>query len=326
MRDCLEIRSNGCPIFSASTRRCSCCCPIPRPPTSGSVGRTRRRRFGGRSALDRMLSGKVADLYIVRQYLDAAARLSGQDHGPWTNTRPGSRFPKCAGCPAIASLRAAIRPFICSSASRPPADWDALYALESMTNPRLRDGARRRSNRSPRSDRSFGPGGFGDHGAVHCISIPPGPASATRRFGAFYAGGHIWPRRSRKPATTARSFCARRSRIRSSSTMRCYLADLSARFHDIRGQRRATVRNLRSPHSYVASQVLGRELQVSGIERHCLRQRAARAGANASPCIARAWCKICGKDVHLRYVWDGESYQLSVYELRPSRLAGRLYC
>ena len=28
--------------------------------------------FGGRSALDRMLSGNVADLYVVRQYLDAA--------------------------------------------------------------------------------------------------------------------------------------------------------------------------------------------------------------------------------------------------------------
>jgi hypothetical protein len=27
--------------------------------------------FGGKSALERMLSGKVADLYIVRQYLDA---------------------------------------------------------------------------------------------------------------------------------------------------------------------------------------------------------------------------------------------------------------
>lgn len=27
--------------------------------------------FGGRSAMDRMLSGQVADLYVVRQYLDA---------------------------------------------------------------------------------------------------------------------------------------------------------------------------------------------------------------------------------------------------------------
>jgi hypothetical protein len=27
--------------------------------------------FGGRSALDRMLSGNVADLYQVRQYLDS---------------------------------------------------------------------------------------------------------------------------------------------------------------------------------------------------------------------------------------------------------------
>jgi len=27
--------------------------------------------FGGRSALDRMISGNVADLYAVRQYIDA---------------------------------------------------------------------------------------------------------------------------------------------------------------------------------------------------------------------------------------------------------------
>jgi len=33
--------------------------------------------FGGRSALERMLSGNVADLYVVRQYLDA-------QRGGWT--------------------------------------------------------------------------------------------------------------------------------------------------------------------------------------------------------------------------------------------------
>ena len=27
--------------------------------------------FGGRSALERMMTGQVADLYVVRQYLDA---------------------------------------------------------------------------------------------------------------------------------------------------------------------------------------------------------------------------------------------------------------
>lgn len=36
---------------------------IKRPNTAGP--------FGGRSALDRMMSGHVADLFIVRQYLDA---------------------------------------------------------------------------------------------------------------------------------------------------------------------------------------------------------------------------------------------------------------
>ena len=29
------------------------------------------KTFGGRSALDRMTSGNVADLYVVRQYVDA---------------------------------------------------------------------------------------------------------------------------------------------------------------------------------------------------------------------------------------------------------------
>lgn len=29
------------------------------------------KTFGGRSALDRMMSGNVADLYVVRQYVDA---------------------------------------------------------------------------------------------------------------------------------------------------------------------------------------------------------------------------------------------------------------
>ncbi len=36
---------------------------ISRPNTAGP--------FGGRSALDRMLSGNVSDLFVVRQYLDA---------------------------------------------------------------------------------------------------------------------------------------------------------------------------------------------------------------------------------------------------------------
>ena len=33
--------------------------------------------FGGRSALERMLSGNVADLYVVRQYLDAQRGWNG---------------------------------------------------------------------------------------------------------------------------------------------------------------------------------------------------------------------------------------------------------
>lgn len=45
------------------------------PQTEASDGWVKRANdapiFGGRSALERMLSGNVADLYVVRQYLDA---------------------------------------------------------------------------------------------------------------------------------------------------------------------------------------------------------------------------------------------------------------
>ena len=45
------------------------------PQTEAADGWVKRANdatiFGGRSALERMLSGNVADLYVVRQYLDA---------------------------------------------------------------------------------------------------------------------------------------------------------------------------------------------------------------------------------------------------------------
>ena len=46
---------------------------LPKPEAADAWIRTPNAApiFGGRSALDRMLSGQVGDLYLVRQYLDA---------------------------------------------------------------------------------------------------------------------------------------------------------------------------------------------------------------------------------------------------------------
>ena len=51
--------------------RCRSCFPTRPRPMPGCTGRTQAPLFGGHSALERMLSGNVADLYVVRQYLDA---------------------------------------------------------------------------------------------------------------------------------------------------------------------------------------------------------------------------------------------------------------
>ena len=68
-------------------------CPSP---TRGCLDQEAQRRadIGGRSALDRMLSGQVGDLYLVRQYLDAQ--------------RGGKRAPgrpRLSGSPATGSYR-----------------------------------------------------------------------------------------------------------------------------------------------------------------------------------------------------------------------------
>jgi hypothetical protein len=45
---------------------------IPHPESADAWVRKPNRQFCGRAALERMLGGKVADLYEVRRYLDAA--------------------------------------------------------------------------------------------------------------------------------------------------------------------------------------------------------------------------------------------------------------
>lgn len=45
---------------------------IPHPESADAWIKKPNRQFNGQTALDRMLGGKVADLYEVRRYLDAA--------------------------------------------------------------------------------------------------------------------------------------------------------------------------------------------------------------------------------------------------------------
>ena len=70
-RACRATRSNGCPTCSGIYKSLQILIPDARAADEWVRKPNAAPPFGGRSALERMLSGQVADLYVVRQYLDA---------------------------------------------------------------------------------------------------------------------------------------------------------------------------------------------------------------------------------------------------------------
>jgi hypothetical protein len=192
-----------------------------------------------------------------------------------------------------------------------PADWDALYALESMTNPRL-SGELGAIDKIAPEDRSFGPGASVIMAPFVYLN-PAGGRFTDVDFGAFYAGNTL-------TTAIAETRYHREVFLRATHqqptelTMRSYLADVSAKFHDLRG-RRVQMPEIYDPDSYKASQTLGRALKVAGsngIVYESVRHPEGQCISIYRPRLVRN----LRQSAHLRYVWDGERIS-QVYELRP---------
>lgn len=191
-----------------------------------------------------------------------------------------------------------------------PGEWDALYRIESLTNPRLRQEAGEIELVAP-EDRAAGPGASVIMAPFTHLD-PAGSRFADGTFGAFYAAAAL-------ATSIAETRYHRENFLRATAEgpmdleMRGYLADVSARFHDIRGaqQRLAAVY---APDSYAASQQLGRALQAAGsngIAYDSVRHPGGQCLAVYRPRLIRH----LRQGVHLRYAWDGRSIS-RVYELR----------
>lgn len=191
-----------------------------------------------------------------------------------------------------------------------PADWDALYWLESLTNPRLRQevGA---IELVPAEDRVFGPGATVIMAPFVHLN-PGGSRFADSTFGVFYAAASL----STSIAETRfhRELFLRATRQEPIELdMRSYLADVAARFHDIRGLR-AQLPEIYDPDSYVSSQELGRGLRrdgSNGIAYDSVRHEGGQCLAIFRPRLIQN----LRQGMHLRYVWDGARIS-RVYELR----------
>lgn len=191
-----------------------------------------------------------------------------------------------------------------------PADWDALYWLESLTNPRLRQevGA---IELVPAEERVFGPGATVIMAPFTHIN-PGGSRFADSTFGVFYAAAAL-------TTSIAETRFHREQFLRATRQepieldMRSYLADIAATFHDIRGLR-AELPQIYDRDSYVSSQEFGRGLRrggSNGIAYDSVRHEGGQCLAIFRPRLIQN----LRQGMHLRYVWDGARIS-RVYELR----------
>ena len=195
-----------------------------------------------------------------------------------------------------------------------PGDWEALYMLESMTNPRLREQVGELSL-VPVADRVSGPNASVVMAPFTHLS-PQGTRFPDGHFGAYYAAESV-------ETAIAETRFHRENFLRATAQppleleMRCYLADVASEMHDLRGLR-AKLEDIYDPASYAASQRLGRELRDAGSNGIAF-DSVRREGGECVAVFRPRMVQNVRQGVHLRYAWDGTSIS-RVYEMRAMNL------
>ncbi len=178
-----------------------------------------------------------------------------------------------------------------------PADLDALFALEALTNPRLREEADA-LQQVPKERRLSGPGSTPVMAAFTHLN-PEGSRFSDGSWGVFYAA-HSMTTAVEETVYHRERFLIATSEPASEIQMRCYRTHLDSRLHDIRGGWPAA----HDPDSYVASVALARELRTTGSNGVAF-DSARHAGGE---CFAAFYPDVvapCVQAQHLIYRWDG---------------------
>jgi hypothetical protein len=191
-----------------------------------------------------------------------------------------------------------------------PEDWDALIAIESLTNDRLRDERGEIQLVAP-EDRVAGPGASYIM-AAFTHPAPDGGRFTDGTFGAYYAA---------KARTTAMAETRHhRERFMRATAeppmeldMRVLEADLDGDLHDVRGMG-ASLPTVYSPDDYAPSRSLARALRASG-SRGIAFDSVRDSGGECAAVLRPPVLSRCREAEHLCYVWDGERIRY-VYEKR----------
>jgi len=182
-----------------------------------------------------------------------------------------------------------------------PAVWEALIALEELTNPRLRDETGE-IRLVPVEDRVSGPGATYVMAPFTHLN-PKGSRFAAIGHGAYYAAGDL----ATAVAETAYHF----ARFAADSgdgpryeDMRVLAGRIDTEVHDIEQLDPPERERVLNPNSYAASQALARFLR----ERHSPGVHYASVRHSGGLCVAIFRPSAVGIPVqtkHLKYHWDG---------------------
>ena len=194
-----------------------------------------------------------------------------------------------------------------------PADLDAVFAIEALTNPRLREEADA-LKLVPKARRISGPGSTPVMAAFTHLN-PEGSRFSDGSWGVFYAGHSVTTaveetvyHRERFLAATAEPPC--------DLPMRCYRTSITGRLHDLRGGWPA----MHDPADYTASVALARTLREAG-SNGIVYDSVRHAGGECAAVFYPDLLAPCVQSEHLVYRWDGRriALVLRVSELPRAR-------
>lgn len=180
-----------------------------------------------------------------------------------------------------------------------PADLAAVFAVENLTNPRLRQEAGDISL-VPAEECVTGPGTTPIMAAFTHLD-PVGSRFTDGTYGVYYAARSLDTAIAETRYSRAR-FLARTDEAAMEIDMRTYLTDVAGKLHNIRG--RSDLADIYNPDSYAGGQTLGRELKKEnswGIAYDSVRHSGGQCVAVFRP---RALSN-CRQGPHFRYVWNG---------------------
>ena len=189
-----------------------------------------------------------------------------------------------------------------------PADLEAVFQIEAMTNDRLREEAGDIRLVAP-DDRVSGPGSTPIMAAFTHLN-PDGDRFTNGTYGVFYAGRTIETAIAETRYHRVR-FLQATSEPAQELDMRVYAVNLDAELHDIRAKRESHAAYYH-PSNYAVSQELAlklRENGSNGIVYASVRDDGGECAAVFRPRLL----SNCRQERHLCYVWDGRAIS-TIYE------------